>query len=197
MTDADEPQPSLREAHTQATRDRILDAFADLLTETHPASISVPEVARRASVGVATVYRHFPKKIDLFDSYAGRNQADALPLGEYDDPTDRLRAIASNFAKREPYYRVERFGPVIDEIRSRRSEMAFEQWYSAIDESFPNLDREPRERLCRTLAGLFTPWTYISMRDEGGMSPDEAIEALVLTVQAVFRSAARDQESQP
>lgn len=58
----------LREGHKRATRDRIVRAVAALVTEEHPAAISVPAVARRAGVGVATVYRYFPTKEALLDA---------------------------------------------------------------------------------------------------------------------------------
>ena len=194
MTDRAEGSPSLRETHLQATRNRILDALAELLNECHPASISVPDVARRAGVGVATVYRHFPKKMDLFDSYALRNAEDAPELSDDVSGGDRLRAIASNFAKRESYYRIERFGPTIDEIRDRRRQLNFQQWNDALDEYRPDLSPAERDRICRTVTGLFTPWTYISLRDEGALSPDEAVEALVTAVEAVFWAGATREE---
>src|SRR5215203_1486893 len=65
-----EPKGTLREAHTLATRGRIVQAVADLVAEAHPASISVPAVAKRAGVGVATVYRYFPTKEALLDASA-------------------------------------------------------------------------------------------------------------------------------
>src|SRR6186713_1929990 len=61
---------SLRDAHKQATRTRIVRAVAELVTEAHPAAVSVPAVAKRAGVGVATVYRYFPTKEALLDASA-------------------------------------------------------------------------------------------------------------------------------
>ena len=53
-------------------------AVAELVADAHPASISVPAVAARAGVGVATVYRYFPTKEALLDASA----LVALVLGE-------------------------------------------------------------------------------------------------------------------
>jgi AcrR family transcriptional regulator len=57
-----------RDDSSQETRQRIVDAVAALVTEEHPATISVPAVARRAGVSVATVYRYFPNKGQLLDA---------------------------------------------------------------------------------------------------------------------------------
>lgn len=189
---ASDPQPSLREAQARATQDRILDALADLLVEAHPATISVPEVAKRAGVGVATVYRHFPKKADLFDRYALRNSESVPETADMGDPPTALRAIAANFAKREAYHRAERHGPVVEDIRRRRRTEVAQRWFTAIDARLPGLAPTERDRLCRTLAGLFTPATYLSLRDHGDLSPDEAVDALASAVEAVFAAAADD-----
>ena len=45
-------------------------AVSDLVANDHPAAISVPAVAERAGVGVATVYRYFPTKEALLDAAA-------------------------------------------------------------------------------------------------------------------------------
>ena len=71
-----EEQPSLRTAQAAATRRRIVDGLLAVLTEDHPATLSVPAVARRAGVSVATVYRYFPTKEALLD--AGSEVADQL-----------------------------------------------------------------------------------------------------------------------
>jgi AcrR family transcriptional regulator len=59
---------SPREQQRADTRRRIVEAVAALITDEHPAAISVPAVARRAGVGVATVYRYFPTKEALLDA---------------------------------------------------------------------------------------------------------------------------------
>jgi len=72
--------PSLRQQHAADTRRRILDAVAALLTEGHPAALSVPAVAKRAGASVATVYRYFPNKEQLLDAAAELGTLPA-PLG--------------------------------------------------------------------------------------------------------------------
>lgn len=56
-----------RAQQAAATRRKILQALVDLITEERPATISVPQVAKRAGVSVRIVYHHFPNKDALFD----------------------------------------------------------------------------------------------------------------------------------
>src|SRR5690242_5320900 len=77
-----------------ATHDRIAQAVAALVAEEHPATISVPAVARRAGVSVATVYRYFPNKEQLLDAAAEiGNQETSAAFGDQaitDDLVDDL-----------------------------------------------------------------------------------------------------------
>ncbi|MCF7548273.1 TetR/AcrR family transcriptional regulator [Pseudonocardia sp. WMMC193] len=86
-----------RRADADANRERILVAARLAFTEGGP-SAPVRTVARRAGVGAATVYRHFPTKQALLDAAFARERAlcstivdDALAA---DDPWQGLaRAI--------------------------------------------------------------------------------------------------------
>src|SRR5580658_3290336 len=57
--DADEPRP-LR-ADARDNRERLLDAARDLFIEYGPRA-SLDEIARRAGIGIATLYRRFPQR---------------------------------------------------------------------------------------------------------------------------------------
>jgi AcrR family transcriptional regulator len=79
-----EPARRLR-ADAQLNRDRILDAAAELFAER---GISAPldEVARRAGVGVATLYRRFPTRADLAAATFERN------ISRFTEAVDRALA---------------------------------------------------------------------------------------------------------
>jgi len=59
------PRPLRRDA--QANRERIV-AAARLAFAAEGTGVSVEEIARRADVGMGTLYRHFPAKADLVDA---------------------------------------------------------------------------------------------------------------------------------
>lgn len=66
------PSPKPLRADAQLNRDRILDAAAELFAE-HGMSVPLEDVARRAGVGVATLYRRFPARADLAAATFERN----------------------------------------------------------------------------------------------------------------------------
>ncbi|MEV4671400.1 MULTISPECIES: TetR/AcrR family transcriptional regulator [Actinomadura] len=76
-------------------RDRILRAARDALLKRGPAA-SMEEIARRAGVGIATVYRHFPSRGDLVRAQvvAAFNELHDIARAstrEEDEPFEALR----------------------------------------------------------------------------------------------------------
>ncbi|MFC4244532.1 TetR/AcrR family transcriptional regulator [Gryllotalpicola reticulitermitis] len=72
-------------ADAEANRRRVLDAAEEVFVE-QGTDASTEEVARRAGVGVGTVFRHFPTKRDLVES--------AL-LSRFDELTAQAQAAES------------------------------------------------------------------------------------------------------
>ncbi len=76
-------------ADARRNRDRILDAAAEVFA-TQGLAVPVDEVARRAGVGVGTLYRHFPTKEALYEaivlSRVERLSQRACCLAGADDP---------------------------------------------------------------------------------------------------------------
>lgn len=64
-----------RAAQQEATRQRIIEATAELHATVGPAATTVSAVAERAGMQRLTVYRHFPDEAELFAACAGYNQA--------------------------------------------------------------------------------------------------------------------------
>lgn len=80
-------------ADAQRNLERILDAARDAFAE-EGLEVGVDEIARRAGVGVGTLYRRFPTKEALIDAIVERRAEDILALADeaeaLDDPWDGL-----------------------------------------------------------------------------------------------------------
>ena len=62
------PQPPpTRRADAQRNRDKVLEAARTAFAETD-AEVSMAEIARRAGVGMATLYRNFPSRRELLEA---------------------------------------------------------------------------------------------------------------------------------
>ena len=80
----------------QANRERILVAAEEVFGERGDAG-STEEVARRAQVGIATVFRHFPTKGALIEATLLRHfatlTARARALADHSDPAQALHTL--------------------------------------------------------------------------------------------------------
>lgn len=100
-------EPGLR-ADAERNRQRILVAAEELFLE-RGAGVSLEEVAKRAEVGIGTLYRRFPTREALlaatsnerFTSVAETSRARAADL----DPADALRRFLEELATNTSVYR--------------------------------------------------------------------------------------------
>jgi AcrR family transcriptional regulator len=91
------PQAEQRKPRTDAlrNRERILDVAKDAFTR-FGADASLDDIAKQASVGAGTLYRHFPTRDALIEavyrSEVGKLAAAERKFAETMSPTDALRA---------------------------------------------------------------------------------------------------------
>jgi AcrR family transcriptional regulator len=84
MTTADAPRPRARTAEARRNRERLLAVAAESFAEPEP--VALEEIARRAGVGVGTLYRHFPQREALVEAVYQREAARLV---------DRARELAA------------------------------------------------------------------------------------------------------
>jgi AcrR family transcriptional regulator len=88
----------MRTAAVEETRRRIIDATVQLHNEHGVSATSMQDIADRAGVALATVYRHFPSLDDLVPACGGRNlELNPPPTSSVfetlDAGEDRVRAL--------------------------------------------------------------------------------------------------------
>src|SRR6187549_3244745 len=117
---------SLRDEQRAFTRRKVLAAVLDLVAEGELDELSVPVVARRSGVSVATIYRYFPTRDDLLAAAAAEPSRHALerPVGRADD--DELaafqRTMWHDFAGNLPLLRHQVASTAGREMRTNRLE---------------------------------------------------------------------------
>src|SRR3954471_15441845 len=160
---------ALRTEQTALTRTRIIDAVFELLTEGHPAAISIPEVSRRSGVSIATIYRHFPSKEALLDAtaFAGvlpreellRRGPDAGTLGPF------LESTWSDIAGIEPMIRAQFSTRLGQDVRKRRTRNRDAVAVEVLARKGFDPDREETRRLARVASMLSSSAVYLDQLD--------------------------------
>jgi len=162
-----------------ATRHRIVHAVADLVTEEHPAAISVPAVARRAGVSVATVYRYFPTKSQLLDAGAEvgseKTMADFAGRTITDDAVAEL--IARSFwelADHLALVRNQQQSPAGRDLRKRRRPMKREMLLGAVSARGLDADDPATQRLLTMIELLASSASLLELHDQLDVAVDDA-----------------------
>jgi AcrR family transcriptional regulator len=91
-----------REAIEKSQRERIVDATASIAAEKGLASVTIPEIAKRANISNQTFYAIYPSKNDAFlgAQKIGMHQASRIALNAYESHgKDWPRAVAAGIAE--------------------------------------------------------------------------------------------------
>jgi AcrR family transcriptional regulator len=191
-------QMTRRSAAIEQTRARIIAATVAAHRELGIDATSWDEIARRAGVGVGTVYRHFPTLDQLLPA-CGEVIGQTLALPAADDISD-LFADASGTRIRIERLVAEVFGiyqrgaPFIDNIRRERGQLPqLEDYHQHIEGTLDALAREALQPLTpspqaddivRALIDLPT-WRAFTDR---GFTAEQAIQIVSRLIDCSLRS---------
>lgn len=190
----DTASETLRDTHKRATRERIVRAVAELVADGHPAAVSVPAVAQRAGVSVATVYRYFPSKEELLD-------ASAMVLGD-DGSVPRLDAYPTSFdalrralpeqfealARNLAITRNQLASPLGRQLRQRRWEAKRAAVAVAMEERGIDPTSPTGERFSAVADVLTSSTAFLELHDKAGIPVDTAAEHVLWALQVLERA---------
>lgn len=189
---------TIREEHTRATRARIVEAVSELVAEAHPAAISVPAVAAKAGVSVATIYRYFPTKEALLDaSMLVMGPETSIPtLAEMprslDELTRRLPDAFADVASHLPLARNQLASPLGRELRRRR----WEAKCAAMDAALTERGIDPTSPAGRRFAAITDVLTsstaVLELHDKAGVPVADAAHYVLWAV-SVLEVATREE----
>ncbi len=186
-----------RAAAVERTRERIIAATVDAHAELGIQSTSWDEIARRAGVGVGTVYRHF-RTLDELLPACGEIVEQTMALPDHAEIPQAFQGARSLPARIKRLVRLvfgiyERAGAHIQNIRNERDQIPqLEAWHHMIeisvaallDEALGPLARDRRHKeTTRALIDLAT-WQAFQQRD---LSNEESIETVARLIHSLVR----------
>ncbi len=190
---------SLREQHALATRERILEAVADLLERDDVKELTVPAVAEASGVSLRTVYRHYPTREELLEA-AARWIGDELLKHPYprdlDEVADLYERGAADFDERPGLVRALALSQLGRHVRGYRRGARLEAIRQALRGELTDLSEPELKRAEAVLGYLHNMLAYTTLRDENGLSGEEIGEAIgwaIRTLIADLRTRNHDQ----
>lgn len=156
----------------EETRRRIVEATLVLHAEQGVSNTSWEEIAKRASVGVGTVYRHFPSFDELLSACGDLTwQKLNLPgveiLNGVENRGERLRRIAEAM-----FALYERGEAELENIRRERAfHPALAEAHRRVEAALDELVRTAVDKAHELVRGMTDLGTWQSLRDQGVAEP--------------------------
>lgn len=149
------PFPPARRRDGEATRARLVRAALELFTVTGYRGTTTPEIAERAGVAEATIYRHFSGKEALLVAAAVEafRWGQALVTGEEKSPGGDVRAALGRIGRRlvdgalaDPAHARMLLRPPDEALRSEDAAQALRQFRDALQQLVARGKQEGRVR---------------------------------------------------
>jgi AcrR family transcriptional regulator len=185
---------TLREDQRAGTRRRIVRAVSDLIAEDHPATVSVPAVARRAGVGVATVYRYFPSKEALLDAatYEVVTPSAARMPRSFDELEPGLVAAWGELEEQLPLVRGQFASPVGRELHRRRWEAKHTAMADVLRAEGLDPDGDAGRRLLGVADVLTSSTALLELHDKAGVDVADAAAWCAWAVHVLYAATKED-----
>ena len=193
---------SHRAAQAAQTRELILDALVRVLAR-GVAELSMPAVAREAGVSLRTVYRNFPTKRDLLaamDTHFEKRMG--YSLAPYPRDLDELAANIRQYFRAldgmDATIRAAWSNRLTDEVREAAGlPLKLQVVADVLGAHTGHLGERARAYLFNVVSTLFSRYTLQRMKDDLGISADEAAESVVWAIQTLVRGATGDGTDTP
>jgi hypothetical protein len=182
--DAAPTRESLRDAHKDLTRERILEAAIECLNDEDLEQLTVEAVAAKAGVTKRTIYRHFATREDMLTAcWPLMQKMVGLPgTGNFENTAAGLMAMPMklfpNFDKQPGIVRASAYSRAGRELRISVNERRKASFLKAAKEARPDLDEAGALRLAATIQLLCSAFAWSVMRDFWGLRGDQSGQAV-------------------
>jgi AcrR family transcriptional regulator len=185
---------SLRDQHAAMTRERILEAVADLLERGHADELTMPGVADASGVSLRTVYRYYPTREELLEA-AGRWIGDELLRHPYpkdlDEVADLYQDGCRDFDERPGLVRALALSQLGRSVRGYRRRERLETVGRALRNELTGLSEQELRRAEAVLAYLHNMLAYTTLREESELSGEEIGEAIGWAIRTLIKDLRR------
>lgn len=167
----------LRRAQAEATRDRILQAVADVLDETGGDEVMFDEIAKAAGVERRTVFRHFPNKTELLRAFwvwiGSRIGPQILPE-TLPDLLDMPPKIFAGFDANENVIRASLHSPSGRAMRLEAVPLRRDRFAEVVDAGLQDLPATKRQEFEALAHLLVSAAAWETLKDYAGLSGADA-----------------------
>lgn len=173
----------LRAEQAAATRERIVDAAAELLQGGDAGAVSMQDVADRAGVSVRTVYRAFPTKEDLIDGVLAAIRARfesiaGTPPASEEELRRSVPGAVRSVYELEPLYRALFATPAGRQAHRRSAGEHTAHVAAAFADELRDLPPGQRRLIASVLHLVTSSSSVLFLKDYAGLDAEESAAAV-------------------
>lgn len=190
---------TFREEQAAQTRERVVRAAADLLSESDGSDLSMNDVADRAGVSVRTVYRSFATRDELLDAVIGWigdrfNRQVGPPPATRDDYVENAPQMIRAIFEVEPLYRA-LFATAAGRASHRRKQRSrLKEIQRAFETETAGMDDGQVLRFAAVLHLLSSSQGALFMKDYWGLDADSIGRAVQWTIRTLADAASDEKQ---
>ncbi len=184
----------LREEQAEQTRERIVEALFEQVLDTQRNDFSIADVAKRAGVSERTVYRYFPTREDLVGAVDERFndiEEQPKPPRSVSDFPRHVAELYEWFGNNEQLVEAAHVAGIGRELHLRARARRGEKARRVMDRLFKPLPKRERKILFAVVRTMFGSAIWRAMREEGGLTNEEAAEAAQWVASLIAKDIAR------
>ena len=195
---------SIRQAHKDLTRERILDAAIKTMERDKDTPLTIAAVAQRAGVTERTVYRHFATRDALVKAVWPRMQAEVQSLGFPRRAEALIRTplrLFPRFDEREALVRASVYSEAGREVRLSSNPERQASMLDCVEDALPQLSPATTRRRAAVVQLINSAYGWSVLKDfwdldgeEAGQAAAEAIAVLLGRRQAESEQTISDEE---
>jgi AcrR family transcriptional regulator len=167
---------------------------AQLIERRDADELTVPGVAEASGVSLRTIYRYYPTREALLEA-AGRWIGDEILRSPYPRTLDEVASLyrerTRTFERHPGLVRAMALSEVGREVRAYRRAERLRAIGKALADEIPSLSKAERRRAEAVLAYLHNILAFTSMREESGLSGEEAGEAVAWAIETLVAELRR------
>lgn len=187
----------LRDRQAEGTREMILDGLRSLILEEPDAPVSFDALAARSGVNRRTIFRHFPTKEALLDSFWAKVNGELGPRFWPESEADLTALPPDLFAALDgigPIVRAAHASGAAREMRLQANDERRSAFRTALADVQASLPPERARQLEAAVQLMFSATAWMTMKDTWNLDGRQAGEAAAWAIDALIR-AARDEAS--
>lgn len=183
---------TLRDRQVAHTRELILDAVTELLSDRRPDEVTTRDIAMLAGVSERTVYRHFPDRDALLEGLTGRlpqldGVAPSFEAGGLDALAPTSRRLMALLDEHFVMARAEAVFNADPRRFAAGTQANSRGMLQLLATELPDLDEGERRRIAAVIRCLVSTQAWLRMREEFGVPGTESGPVVAWVIDTIVR----------